>query len=119
MQQSTPRSRNEISFMLKQASDYLNLGLDVIFNEEISEDQSNFLNILKYLLEDLMEVAQSEKYTNHFTEGLYQAESLARLAANVIFLEVETGDKVNYLSMLRKLLSEVREAYEESMLELV
>ncbi len=116
MQQHTYNDHNQVKYLLQQAFQYLNIGVENVFSKESSDDSYSFLQLLQRLLQRLLTISDTNTLNNDFMEGLYQAESLARLAADVIFLEIETSDKVNYLSYLRILLSEIRELQEKKML---
>lgn len=102
-----------IEYLIKQASDYLTLGINELFLLHVSTERCHFLFVLQQLLLRLQQDTQfPEENHDRFMETLYQAESLSRLAATVIFLEDEEADKVNYLMVLQHLLSEVREICE-------
>ncbi len=102
-----------IEYLIAQACDYLTLGINELFIMQLGTERCHFLLVLQQLLLRLQKYTSSlENHRDQFMETLYQAESLSRLAANVIFLEDEEGDNVNYLAVLQRLLSEARELSE-------
>ncbi len=101
-----------LEYLLNEACDYLTLGINELFVENTRTEQYHFLMVLQRLLQRLKRQAVSPDKKDAFAETLYQAESLSRLAADLIFLENTDGDRVNYLMILRDLLSEAREVME-------
>ncbi len=95
--------------LLQQANSYLTLGTEVLFKQHLSDDYYNVLLVLQHLFSKVILLVNSDK---DFMTELYQLESLGRIVAHQIFLESETGDKVNYLVILSRLLEEAREEAE-------
>ncbi len=100
--------------LLLQVYHYLCLGIDELFNSQQCLDRYYFLMILCKLLKRLLSDVKSSPASFECTERFYQAESLSRLAADVIFLEDIDGDRVNYLGLLRDLMTEARELHERA-----
>jgi|GEM_PF-5473894 len=101
----------KVVLLLQRAHSYLSIGLEKLFKHSMEGDDYNFLKVLQHVLNNLLEkkdILSEEEWI----ELIYQAESLARLAVQEIFLERKDADTVNYLGTLEKLLVEARKEQE-------